>query len=223
VRPAVCCAMRGVVSVWASTAAAQAPAIQWTVSVGPTQVLHDDRAPVRGVGCPALPSTSCSPTGRIGVGPALYGRYHVAAGVSRALPGSALVIRGEALYSRSESAVGAKRFLRYGLQPPAHWVQPAPVDEMFAAGIGLDWAAFPHARVSPYLLTTSGLALNRLRWNSDTTSTWLDEQFDEPGLFWAVGIGARVRVRTRELFVERRALRTLHGRRIAPVSIGLRF
>ena len=194
------------------TLAQEKPHVRWSLSTGPSIAI-----PGNGVWFPYDQAEDAIAFGQ-------HGRYHAALGVSRALGGTALVFRGEALYNLSGGSHRNRRamfpypgfsiFQRYALR-----------DESYALSAGLEWDALPSKAWSPYLLTAAGWEMNRLRWSRDTTSERLEGQHDSFGILLALGGGVRVRVGKRELFSEFRRYWKAgsYGSSFAPLSLGVRF
>jgi hypothetical protein len=202
---------------FATTVSAQtSPGMRWSFSTGPTVALPNDRVYSRDFNfCGACDPSTYPITG------AEHGQYHFALGVSRQLLGSALILRGEALYSRSVSAPNTYRT----------WSQyvtsrPALRDEAYITDVGFEWSALPTRSWSPYLLTMFGLEFNRLRWSRDPTKDRLDDQYDSYGAIVSAGAGVRIRVGKRDFFTEWRrqaASHSVSGSTLAPLSFGIRF
>ena len=199
---------------WAFSASeAQDPGgFRWSLSAGPTMSLT-------GKGLVCASEFACTPSNLI-TG-AHSGRHHVGVGVSRSISGTALVVRADALYNISASGANSWTMTRSQLA-----ARNALRDEWYSLGLGLQWDALPTKSWSPYLLTSAGLAFNRIGWNdSDVMSTSINRREDQMGLFGALGAGARVRVSAVELFseVRRHYSPTLNGSRPMPFSFGIRF
>jgi hypothetical protein len=202
---------------FATTVSAQpAPRLRWSFSTGPTIVVENNRLYARDfIICGACDSSAYPITG------AKNGQYHFALGVSRELFGSSLILRGEALYSRSVSSPNTFRALS-----PFITVRSALRDEAYVADVGFEWDALPSRSWSPYLITMAGVEVNRLRWSRDPKENRLDEQHDTYGAIGSIGAGVRVRVGKREFFTEWRrqaTSRSVSGSNLAPASFGIRF
>jgi hypothetical protein len=185
---------------------------RWSLSTGPTMSLTG-----RGLVCAS--ELTCTSSNLI-TG-AHNGRHHFGVGVSRSISGTALVVRADALYNVSVS--GANSWTMTGSRFAA---RNALRDEWYSLGLGLQWDALPAKPWSPYLLTSAGMAFNRIGWNeSDVMSTAIDRSQDQIGIFGALGAGMRVRVSGVELFseVRRHYSPTLNGSRPMPFSFGIRF
>jgi hypothetical protein len=197
------------------TATAQDTAgFRWSVSTGPTMVMSG-----RSWFCSDGNQFSCSTSDLI-TG-SQRGQHHLGLGVSRTIPGTALVLRADALYNRSASSPNSWSGTRNMTA-----VRSALRDDWYSLGLGLQWDARPGGAWSPYLLTSAGLAFNRIGWNdSDATSPEINRSTDQFGLFGALGAGMRVRVSRVELFseVKRHYSPTLPGSRPVPFSFGIRF
>lgn len=194
-----------------------APRVRWSFSTGPTMAFQNGRffAPDFRV-CPQCDPPILPITG------AEHGQYHFALGVSRELLGSALILRGEALYNRSVSSPNAYRMF----YPTSLPVRYALRDEVYVVDVGFEWDALPSRSWSPYLLTMVGVEFNRLGWSRDPGSAQIDEQHDSFGAIASAGAGMRVRIGKRELFTEWRrqaASRSVYGSSLAPFSFGIRF
>lgn len=215
-----CCMFRVATAcvLFAPIAGAQtAPRVRWSLSTGPTMVLQNDRLVARDFNL----CGQCNPP-TYPVSGAEHGQYHFALGVSRELLGSALIVRGEALYNRSVSSPNTYRVTRY----PSVTSRSALRDEAYVADVGLEWDALPSRSWSPYLLTMLGVEFNRLGWSRDPFSSRIDEQYDSFGAIASAGAGMRVRVGKRELFTEWRRYRassSVYGSSLAPFSFGIRF
>jgi hypothetical protein len=208
----------------AAQASAQDTGVRWSLSTGPTLTLARTSQWV-------CANEFCGPyslsSGARVITGAEHGKYNATLGVSKMWPGTSLTFRGDVHYSRSESPLHHRWPLFFSdTSMPVVTRQNAPRDETFAATLGLEWHAFPNRAVSPYLSTSFGLALNRLSWNSDTSSKRIDAQHDALGPVTALGAGVRARVGSHELFVEWRSYSSLFdmtGSKIVPFSVGLRF
>jgi hypothetical protein len=194
-----------------------APRVRWSFSTGPTMVFQNERW----VAPDFMLCGQCNPPTHPITG-AEHGQYHFALGVSRELLGSALILRGEALYSRSVSSPNSYRSTRYSFLTS----RSALRDEAYVVDVGFEWDALPSKSWSPYLLTMLGVEFNRLGWSRDPVSTRIDEQYDSFGAIASAGVGMRVRIGKRELFTEWRrqnASRSVYGSSLAPFSFGIRF
>jgi len=187
---------------------------RWSLSTGPTMVTSG-----RGLVCGSGNAFGCSATEFI-TG-AQHGRHHLGVGVSKPIAGTALTLRADALYSRSTSSPNSWS----GARAPVI-ARSALRDDWYSLGLGLQWDARPGAAWSPYMLTSAGLAFNRVGWNdADVMSSEINRWADDFGLFGALGAGMRVRVSRVELFseVRRHYAPSLLGSRPVPFSFGIRF
>jgi hypothetical protein len=207
----------------AASANAQSTGLRWSLSAGPTMKLGSWRSGWVCANCPLGDSTA----GARFVDGAQHGRYNAALGISKQWPGTSLTIRGDVHYSRSASPLhNGWAFFSSDTSRPPTTIESAARDETFATTLGLEWHAFPSRAVSPYLTTSAGLALNRLSWNSDTTSKRLDGQHDSWAAVTALGAGIRAKVGSHELFLEWKIFRPigeLTGAKVIPFSVGFRF
>lgn len=208
--------MAGAIGLMLATTVAQAQdtgGFRWSLSTGPTMSLSN-----KGHLCSGPDQFNCS-------GPPITGgrdgRFHVGVGVSHPVGSTALVFRADALYSAASSRPNS-----WSMIESRFAARNALRDEWYSLGLGFQWDARPAKSWSPYLLTSAGLAFNRVGWNeTDVESREVNRWDDRFGLFGALGAGARVRVSGVELFseVKRHYSPTLSGARPVPFSFGIRF
>lgn len=156
----------GVIAVAFSAVEAQNPGgFRWSVATGPTMAI---------IGTGLVCGNQFNCTRDNAVTGAAHGRHHLGVGVSRPIGRTALVFRADALYNVSVSSANSWTML-----PPGFAARNALRDEWYSLGLGLQWDAMPRKLWSPYLLTSAGLAFNRLGWNDiDVMSTTINRSED---------------------------------------------
>ncbi len=188
---------------------AQAPArTQLTVSAGLPSVSIDGR-----------PFFTRSGVALVGAPDA---RYSFAFGIARSIPGSALELRAEYLYSRAVSTGGFVREGDTGISGTM-----ALRDECLGVAASLDWLALPTWRLTPYLVTGLGFYRSRLGTNPDPDSTTVTETYQIDLLGANIGGGLLLRLRRLSAFFEIRQQIYLstdpHGSSYMPIVLGLRY
>lgn len=207
----------------AATAEGQEKQTRWNVAFGPSGILgHNGFVPPPGSN-DAFTFQAGDPI----ITGANQGRFNLGVGLTRPLAGS-LQWRLDLLYILGSSAPATNYLSCDGTTPPelmCSWPRAALRDELVLGTLGFQWDALPKSRWSPYLLTTAGVALSRLQWSRDHTSSVGDETTTSRGVVLGYGMGARFPLWRYEGFVETRRHRSAHiySSKFVPLSIGVRF
>lgn len=139
-----------------------------------------------------------------------------------------MTIRGELMYNHSYSDFA---------KPPARscigfrcWQdRKALKDDSYFLGGGVEWAPWKKWVATPYVTTTLGLAMNRVRWTWDATgdpNAKLDGNARSFGSYTSSGLGVRVRTKTNVVvYAETRRffLIAAPGTALASFSLGLQY
>ncbi len=209
-----------------TSVSAQTTGWRWSVAGGPS--LFPESGPFAIRGSPYSDQFSVMPSDTLIRG-GRRGRFNLAVGASRPIPGTSLQFRAELLYNRNASTAadngnaGSTGDLALPQLPN---LRNAIRDDAYAVAVGTQWDALPGRRWSPYLLTSVGFMHSRLSWSRGPNADRPDDLITSWGPFASYGAGVRVRFGRVEYFSEwRRQLlwHTLLSSRTVPISLGLRF